>query len=86
MRIFDFLRNSKNNDSLSPESTTSFSPRNFTEVVVEPTTDKKTVLVTGGAGFIGSATAMALLGRGDDVSLSKELMHKHKHKHKYKFK
>ena len=53
---------------------------------MEPTTDKKTVLVTGGAGFIGSATAMALLGRGDDVSLSQELMHKHKHKHKHKYK
>lgn len=30
-------------------------------------TEKKTVLVTGGAGFIGSHTAEALLRRGDDV-------------------
>jgi FlaA1/EpsC-like NDP-sugar epimerase len=30
-------------------------------------TDKKTVLVTGVAGFIGSSVAEALLARGDDV-------------------
>ena len=28
---------------------------------------KRVILVTGGAGFIGSATAAVLLGRGDDV-------------------
>jgi hypothetical protein len=35
--------------------------------VVEPDAGKKTVLVTGGAGFIGSHTAQALLSRGDSV-------------------
>jgi UDP-glucuronate 4-epimerase len=34
---------------------------------------KKTVLVTGGAGFIGSYTAEALLARGDDVIIVDEL-------------
>jgi len=31
-----------------------------------PHEGKKTVLVTGGAGFIGSSVAMALLERGDE--------------------
>lgn len=40
---------------------------------VEPHTGKKTVLVTGGAGFIGSWVADALLARGDDVVIVDEV-------------
>ncbi|CAN0062078.1 unnamed protein product, partial [Discosporangium mesarthrocarpum] len=39
----------------------------------EPHTGKKTVLVTGGAGFIGSWVADALLARGDDVVIVDEV-------------
>jgi len=37
------------------------------------TSAEKTVLVTGGAGFIGGHTAMALLERGDKVVVIDEL-------------
>ncbi|GMH84476.1 hypothetical protein TrST_g2134 [Triparma strigata] len=40
---------------------------------VDPTTDRKVVLVTGGAGFIGSHTADYLLSRGDSVVVIDEL-------------
>lgn len=40
---------------------------------VEPHTGKKTVLVTGGAGFIGSWVADSLLARGDDVVIVDEV-------------
>ena len=38
-----------------------------------PHTGKKTVLVTGGAGFIGSWVADTLLARGDDVVIVDEV-------------
>jgi len=41
--------------------------------IVEPHTTKKTVLVTGGAGFIGSKVAAMLLERGDDVVVIDEM-------------
>lgn len=41
--------------------------------LVEPHTGKKTVLLTGGAGFIGSHVADQLLARGDDVILIDEV-------------
>ena len=41
--------------------------------VVEPHTGHKKVLVTGGAGFIGSHVAKALLERGDDVVIVDEV-------------
>jgi len=41
--------------------------------VVAPTTDRKVVLVTGGAGFIGSHTADHLLARGDSVVIIDEM-------------
>ena len=40
---------------------------------IEPHTDHKTVLVTGGAGFIGSHVADHLLERGDDVVIVDEM-------------
>jgi UDP-glucuronate 4-epimerase len=40
---------------------------------VEPHTEKKLVLVTGGAGFIGSKVAELLLLRGDDVIIVDEI-------------
>jgi UDP-glucuronate 4-epimerase len=42
-------------------------------VVIEPHTDHKKVLVTGGAGFIGSSVADFLLARGDDVVIIDEV-------------
>lgn len=42
-------------------------------VQVAPHTGKKTVLVTGGAGFIGSWVSDALLARGDDVVIVDEV-------------
>ena len=44
-----------------------------TAPIVEPHTDRKTVLVTGGAGFIGSSVAQALLRRGDSVVIIDEV-------------
>mmetsp|Transcript_19979 Transcript_19979/g.42991 ORF Transcript_19979/g.42991 Transcript_19979/m.42991 type:complete len:413 (+) Transcript_19979:341-1579(+) len=40
---------------------------------LEPHTERKTVLVTGGAGFIGSHVAMDLLNRGDRVVIVDEV-------------
>jgi UDP-glucuronate 4-epimerase len=52
-------------------STTSTSWENTK--VVEPHTGYKKVLVTGGAGFIGSHVAATLLARGDDVVIIDEV-------------
>ena len=41
--------------------------------IVEPHTGHKTVLVTGGAGFIGSSVAQVLLARGDNVIVVDEV-------------
>mmetsp|Transcript_2897 Transcript_2897/g.3868 ORF Transcript_2897/g.3868 Transcript_2897/m.3868 type:complete len:413 (+) Transcript_2897:130-1368(+) len=43
------------------------------ETMVQPHTDHKKVLVTGGAGFIGSHVAEFLLERGDDVVIVDEM-------------
>lgn len=43
------------------------------EIIVAPHTDYKKVLVTGGAGFIGSHVAQYLLSRGDDVVIIDEM-------------
>ena len=44
-----------------------------TEDIVEPHVGYKKVLVTGGAGFIGSHVAESLLARGDDVVIVDEM-------------
>jgi UDP-glucuronate 4-epimerase len=61
------------NDSASVTSSTtaSYSWQNTT--IVEPHTGHKKVLVTGGAGFIGSHVADHLLNRGDDVVIIDEV-------------
>ena len=41
--------------------------------VVQPHIGYKKVLVTGGAGFVGSSVAAALLARGDDVVIVDEV-------------
>ena len=46
---------------------------NVKEDIVEPHVGYKKVLVTGGAGFIGSHVAQYLLERGDDVVIIDEL-------------
>ena len=43
------------------------------QTIVQPHVGRKTVLVTGGAGFIGSSVAEYLLDRGDDVVIVDEM-------------
>lgn len=43
------------------------------EAYVRPHTGYKKILVTGGAGFIGSSVADFLLARGDDVVIVDEM-------------
>jgi UDP-glucuronate 4-epimerase len=71
----EFVRNDPSDDtsnaSVSSEGTSSF-PWEDTHIV-EPHIGYKKVLVTGGAGFIGSHVAEYLLGRGDDVLIVDEV-------------
>jgi UDP-glucuronate 4-epimerase len=62
-------------DSGSGMDTSSISSSNSyeNEAIVEPHVGHKKVLVTGGAGFIGSNVAEHLLERGDDVVIVDEL-------------
>eukprot|EP00547_Thalassionema_nitzschioides_P016518 CAMPEP_0194239612 /NCGR_PEP_ID=MMETSP0158-20130606/6019_1 /TAXON_ID=33649 /ORGANISM="Thalassionema nitzschioides, Strain L26-B" /LENGTH=392 /DNA_ID=CAMNT_0038974121 /DNA_START=174 /DNA_END=1352 /DNA_ORIENTATION=- len=65
-------------DEFSTDSSTSISSdsssfRTPDDSIVEPHTGHKKVLVTGGAGFIGSHVADYLLSRGDDVVIVDEL-------------
>ena len=39
----------------------------YADLLVAPHVGHKKVLVTGGAGFVGSSFAVALLAHGDDV-------------------
>ncbi|GKY96726.1 hypothetical protein MPSEU_000632100 [Mayamaea pseudoterrestris] len=57
------------NESMSTSTTASWE----TEELVEPHVGHKTVLVTGGAGFIGSHVADHLLERGDNVVIVDEM-------------
>merc|ERR1719203_1849968 len=45
----------------------------YKELVVAPHVGRKKVLVTGGAGFVGSSVAEELLARGDDVVIVDEM-------------
>jgi UDP-glucuronate 4-epimerase len=45
----------------------------YENLVIEPHVGHKKVLVTGGAGFVGSSVAEALLARGDDVVIIDEM-------------
>jgi UDP-glucuronate 4-epimerase len=54
-------------------STCSTSTSSYYEQVIEPHVGYKKVLVTGGAGFIGSHVAECLLKRGDDVVIVDEM-------------
>ena len=56
-----------------PSSPTSHAPAYLSIPPVEPHAARKTVLVTGGAGFIGSHVADRLLARGDDVVIVDEV-------------
>jgi UDP-glucuronate 4-epimerase len=49
------------------------SSTNYEELIIAPHVGYKKVLVTGGAGFVGSSVAEALLARGDDVVIVDEM-------------
>ena len=59
--------------STDSESVSSSSSSWESTELVQPNADPKTVLVTGGAGFIGSSVADALLARGDTVVIIDEI-------------
>lgn len=83
------LRTMNSSDSSTTDDNVSSSPTNNTSnsnglfglvssperkaLAIKPHTMKKKVLVTGGAGFVGSSVAMALLARGDDVVIVDEM-------------
>eukprot|EP00584_Thalassiosira_punctigera_P006814 CAMPEP_0172541050 /NCGR_PEP_ID=MMETSP1067-20121228/11929_1 /TAXON_ID=265564 ORGANISM="Thalassiosira punctigera, Strain Tpunct2005C2" /NCGR_SAMPLE_ID=MMETSP1067 /ASSEMBLY_ACC=CAM_ASM_000444 /LENGTH=401 /DNA_ID=CAMNT_0013327019 /DNA_START=356 /DNA_END=1558 /DNA_ORIENTATION=+ len=54
-------------------SSKSFISSDYEELVITPHEGHKKVLVTGGAGFIGSSVAETLLARGDDVVIVDEM-------------
>ncbi|KAL3823759.1 hypothetical protein ACHAXA_004852 [Cyclostephanos tholiformis] len=54
-------------------SVCSNSSSKYDDLVVSPHVGHKKVLVTGGAGFVGSSVAEALLARGDDVVIVDEM-------------
>mmetsp|Transcript_33 Transcript_33/g.49 ORF Transcript_33/g.49 Transcript_33/m.49 type:complete len:370 (-) Transcript_33:46-1155(-) len=60
-----------NDDTLSSSPSSPY--ESDSDSIVSCEDEKKIVLVTGGAGFIGSAVAEALLSRGDDVVIVDEI-------------
>ncbi|CAM9177618.1 unnamed protein product, partial [Hapterophycus canaliculatus] len=74
---FDSDTSCGDSDSMTESTTTEdvdlFSADSGTSEEVPPHTGKKTVLVTGAAGFIGSWVADSLLSRGDDVVIVDEV-------------
>lgn len=63
----------ESSDSGSFASTPTSIWRNHADIFLEPHVGYKKVLVTGGAGFIGSHVAETLLKRGDDVVIVDEV-------------
>ena len=64
-------QSSTDGESMSVCSSNSSS--HYEELIVAPHVGYKKVLVTGGAGFVGSSVAEALLARGDDVVIVDEM-------------
>jgi len=64
---------SLSSDSISVCSSNSSNVSHYEDLVIEPHVGYKKVLVTGGAGFVGSSVAEALLARGDDVVIVDEM-------------
>mmetsp|Transcript_11701 Transcript_11701/g.17983 ORF Transcript_11701/g.17983 Transcript_11701/m.17983 type:complete len:395 (+) Transcript_11701:207-1391(+) len=77
MKFSNVPQVSKDNESLTDLSTTLSSDADSCSIpdssVVEPHTGHKKVLVTGGAGFIGSHVTEYLLNRGDSVVIVDEM-------------
>ena len=64
----------KESRMVDESESSSMSTQSFEDdVIIQPHTGYKKVLVTGGAGFIGSHVAQYLLSRGDDVVIIDEM-------------
>ena len=64
---------SDSDESLLSEDIMSICSNKYESLLVSPHVGYKKVLVTGGAGFVGSSVAEALLARGDDVVIVDEM-------------
>mmetsp|Transcript_7208 Transcript_7208/g.16393 ORF Transcript_7208/g.16393 Transcript_7208/m.16393 type:complete len:448 (-) Transcript_7208:58-1401(-) len=62
-----------NDETMSDCSFSSSTSSKYDEQIISPHVGYKKVLVTGGAGFVGSSVAEALLARGDDVVIVDEM-------------
>lgn len=71
--VSDTASTAPNTESESSSIASSMSTTSWEDEIVEPHVGYKKVLVTGGAGFIGSHVAEYLLERGDDVVIVDEL-------------
>lgn len=60
-------------DAIDGMSVCSSASSKYDDIRVSPHVGRKKVLVTGGAGFVGSSVAEALLARGDDVVIIDEM-------------
>ena len=67
------MKSINTSDECDSISTCSTSATSYCDQIVEPHVGHKKVLVTGGAGFIGSHVAECLLERGDDVVIVDEM-------------
>ena len=64
---------SNSEESTENSSVCSSASSKYDDILVSPHVGRKKVLVTGGAGFVGSSVAEALLARGDDVVIIDEM-------------
>lgn len=71
--VSDTASTAPNTESEASSITSSVSTTSWEDEIVEPHVGYKKVLVTGGAGFIGSHVAEYLLERGDDVIIVDEV-------------